>query len=96
MQDPNEPPKILVDDDWKAQAQAEKDKLAAKAEETPAGAASEAGGQIPGGQMPPANFDSGGELLVKTSWMYPQSALASHAVIASDLLWDADVRKTPK
>ncbi len=44
-----DPPKIIIDDDWKAQAQAEKENLAAKAEESPA-----AGGP---GQMPPATFE---------------------------------------
>jgi len=46
-------PKIVVDDDWKAQAQAEKEKLA---EETEVEGGPE--GQAPGGQreLPPASF----------------------------------------
>ncbi|WP_432797215.1 DUF1844 domain-containing protein [Poriferisphaera sp. WC338] len=48
----NETPKIQIDSDWKAQAQAEKEKLAesAKGDDT----ASSAGP----GQLPPANFET--------------------------------------
>ncbi len=56
-------PKIIVDDDWKAEAQAEKDRLAAKvakeAEQAPPAAGPAAGaGAEPGGprELPPANF----------------------------------------
>ena len=48
-----ETPKIIIDDDWKAQAQAEKETLAAKAEEAPAADAGSAGP----GKMPPATFE---------------------------------------
>lgn len=67
-------PKIIVDDDWKAQAQAEKEKLAQQAKATtpaPEGSAAGTGGvadtqgstpgSTPGGggrEMPPANFES--------------------------------------
>ena len=44
-------PKIIVDDDWKAQAQAEKERLAAEEAEAPSEAA--AGER----QMPPATFE---------------------------------------
>lgn len=48
-------PKIIIDDDWKAQAQAEKETLAAKANEAPA---PEAGGAPGGpGQIPPPSFE---------------------------------------
>jgi len=56
--DPQEKPKIIVDDDWKAQAQAEKQKLS---EEVQKEAASGAAAGAPGGgpqarQIPPATF----------------------------------------
>ena len=64
----DEAPKIIVDDDWKAQAQAEKQKLAeqTKAREAaskPAGsatsaAASPADPSTGGRQLPPASFDA--------------------------------------
>ncbi|MBT3199780.1 MAG: DUF1844 domain-containing protein [Phycisphaerales bacterium] len=55
-----EEPKIIVDDDWKQQAQAEKQKLAEEAEAQPAGAETP-DGAAPGPdgqerQIPPANF----------------------------------------
>lgn len=53
-------PKIVVDDDWKAQAQAEKEKLAKQVE---GGAAADeaAGGAAPAGEprdIPPASFST--------------------------------------
>lgn len=48
--EPDSTPKIIVDTDWKAEAQAEKQRLAKKAEE----AESKAGGRS--GELPPANF----------------------------------------
>jgi Domain of unknown function (DUF1844) len=62
-------PKIIVDDDWKTQAQAEKQKLAeqtkAKQRAAEPGGASEAAasggegrGRASGGQLPPASFES--------------------------------------
>lgn len=58
-----EQPKIHIDSDWKAQARAEKEKLAQKSQQEAAakGAGKPAGaGQAgPGaGQMPPANFET--------------------------------------
>ena len=56
-----EKPKIIVDDDWKAQAQAEKEKLAAEAEKEPTPAEGPPG-SAPAGpegaprELPPANF----------------------------------------
>jgi hypothetical protein len=47
-------PKIHIDSDWKAQARAEKEKLAQKAAETDNAKAAATG---PGG-MPPANFET--------------------------------------
>lgn len=47
--DPQQGAKIQVDDDWKAQAQAEKERLAAEAADQPAGA----GGP---NRLPPADF----------------------------------------
>jgi hypothetical protein len=58
-QAPQEKPKIIVDDDWKAQAQAEKEKLAKEAAEATAkgGAAGGATGTARGPrQLPPASF----------------------------------------
>lgn len=51
-----DPPKIIIDDDWKAQAQADKEKMAAKVDEAPA---PEAGGGAAGGpgQIPPPSFE---------------------------------------
>ena len=47
----SEEPKIIVDDDWKSQVQKEKEQLAEKEKNKPAGAAE------PGGmQLPPATF----------------------------------------
>ncbi|QDU71900.1 DUF1844 domain-containing protein [Mucisphaera calidilacus] len=56
MPEGDEAPKIIVDSDWKAQAQAEKQKLADQAkakEETAGGAAAGAPGQLP-----PASFET--------------------------------------
>jgi hypothetical protein len=53
-------PKIQVDSDWKAQAQAEKQRLAEQAKAKPTAGAQARGGAP--GAMPPANF----ELLVST------------------------------
>lgn len=60
-----EQPKIHIDSDWKAQARAEKEKLAQKSQQEaaakgagkPAGAG-QAGGSAAAGQMPPANFET--------------------------------------
>jgi len=52
-----EKPKIIIDDDWKAQAQAEKEKLAQQVGQ-PAAGTGESTQQEQGGErdMPPANF----------------------------------------
>ena len=72
MTQPEEEPKIHIDSDWKAQAQAEKEKLSEKvkdAESTgPEGAAKGAGG------LPPASF----ETLVST--MATQALFAMGAI----------------
>tara|TARA_R110002111_G_scaffold110017_5_gene169304 strand:- start:296 stop:727 length:432 start_codon:yes stop_codon:yes gene_type:complete len=62
----DEAPKIIVDDDWKSQAQAEKQKLADEAKAKQAAEAGgegapNAGGQASGGggrQLPPASFET--------------------------------------
>lgn len=60
------PPKIIVDSDWKSQAQAEKDRLAA--EEASRGAPAGRGGE--GGELPPADFPSLVGMLVTQALMY--------------------------
>ena len=50
-----ENPKIIVDDDWKAQAQAEKQRLAEQAETRPAAGDAGAGAAGPR-EVPPASF----------------------------------------
>ena len=60
-------PKIIVDDDWKAQAQAEKERLAAEESEAPSGAGAER-------QMPPASFE------VLVSSMVTQAMFALGAI----------------
>ncbi|MEM1167291.1 MAG: DUF1844 domain-containing protein [Planctomycetota bacterium] len=52
---PQDTPKILVDDDWKSQAQAEKAKLAEEEAKRDAERATTGGAGGPG-QMPPADF----------------------------------------
>ena len=51
-------PKIIIDDDWKEQAQAEKEKLSEKIEAESAAAPAGEQGAAEGGprQLPPANF----------------------------------------
>lgn len=66
--DAPEAPKIIVDDDWKTQAQAEKQKLAEQAQaakeeaaastSTGTGAASESTSGAGSRQLPPASFDT--------------------------------------
>ena len=54
MPESDETPKIHIDSDWKAQAQAEKKKLAEQSKSSP-----EAGGADLGdGELPPANFET--------------------------------------
>ena len=52
MADPQDKPKIVADDDWKRQAQAEKEKLAHEVE-TPGGTGA---GAAEGKEIPPASF----------------------------------------
>ena len=52
MADKDEKPKIISDDDWKRQAQAEKEKLAHEAES----GAAEGGSAGEGREIPPASF----------------------------------------
>lgn len=71
----DQPPKLHIDSDWKAQARAEKEKLAQKTQskaDTP-GAGQAKPGQAPGG-MPPANF----ETLIST--MVTQALFAMGAI----------------
>ncbi|MEM9913436.1 MAG: DUF1844 domain-containing protein [Planctomycetota bacterium] len=59
MSDPNDPPKIQIDSDWKAEAQAEKEKLAQAAESQPgASPENQDFGGPGGGDLPPANFET--------------------------------------
>jgi len=60
MTDSSDTPKIQIDSDWKAQAQAEKEKLAAaaKSEAPDAAAGNTDFGGPGGGQLPPANFET--------------------------------------
>jgi hypothetical protein len=90
----DEKSKIIIDDDWKAQAQAEKEKLAHEAEE-PAKAAGQ--GAAAGGEeehaLPPANFTTlvnsfvtqivfalGGIVDPQTGKRYLDLALAKHHI----------------
>lgn len=62
----NESPKLHVDADWKAQAQAEKQKLSEKAKEE-----SGQSGQGPGGQqIPPADFKTLVSMMVSQALLY--------------------------
>ena len=56
--DDSQKPKIIVDDDWKQQAQAEKEQLSEKIEAEAAGAPAGEQGEPEGGprQLPPANI----------------------------------------
>ncbi len=58
MSDPNKPqdkPKIIIDSDWKAEAQREKERLASEAAQTGGGSAGAAGATGPAG-APQADF----------------------------------------
>lgn len=59
MAENDQAPKIQIDSDWKAQARAEKEKLAqqAKSDDKPAGRRA-AGGAAGGRELPPANFET--------------------------------------
>ena len=60
MADGDETPKIHIDSDWKAQAQAEKAKLAAESKASGGAASGDGAGAMGGGpgEMPPANFET--------------------------------------
>ena len=60
MADGDEIPKIHIDSDWKAQAQAEKAKLAAESKASGGAASGDGAGAMGGGpgEMPPANFET--------------------------------------
>lgn len=59
MTESEDSPKILVDSDWKAQAQAEKAKLAEKDAKAQTAAGSASTGDPPApGQLPPASFET--------------------------------------
>lgn len=67
MADGDDGPKIIVDDDWKAQAQAEREKLAAEeAQQAEAGASTSGGAQ----QLPPADFTTVLGMLATQAVMY--------------------------
>jgi hypothetical protein len=89
-------PKIIVDDDWKAQAQAEKERLSEEVEEAK-GDAGEAGR----GEIPPASFTTlvsslvaqsfmalGGMQDPKTKKRYVDLALAKHHIDMLSVLED--------
>lgn len=63
--DAGEPPKIHVDSDWKAQAQAERDRLSVESEQK----AAEAGAQGPGG-LPQASFQTLWSELASQAYVY--------------------------
>ncbi len=67
-QDDSQQPKIIVDDDWKSQAQAEKDRLV----EVEASTAAKPGARGAGaqGELPPADFASLVGMLATQSLMY--------------------------
>jgi hypothetical protein len=69
MTDPSNPPqdkKILVDEDWKAQVEAEKEALSREAEQKPAGEAPAAGPDEDHPLPPPTLVDLAGSLAVQT------------------------------
>ena len=78
--DKDQEPKIIVDDDWKTQAQAEKEKLAAEqaAGKEPAGPAGPAGGPR---QFPPASFSA------------HVSTVASQALLAMGAMVDPQTKR---
>lgn len=73
----DEAPKIIVDDDWKSQAQAEKQKLA---EQTKAKQAAEAGGSDPGAT--PGAGAGGGRQLPAASFETLVSTMTTQALFA--------------
>lgn len=67
MSDPA--PKLIIDDDWKSQAQAEKDRLA-EAEAAKAAAPGKGAGAQAEGELPPADFQSLVGMLITQALMY--------------------------
>jgi hypothetical protein len=99
MAENQDKPKIIVDDDWKAQAQAEKEKLAAEA----AGKGASAGGADAGEEgpqeIPPASFSTlisylvtqvfmalGGYVDPQTKKRYVDLAIAKHHIDTLNVL----------
>lgn len=91
QQKPADKPKIIVDEDWKAQAQAEKDRLVEQEEQ-----AEQAG---PAGELPPATFATmvsgivtqilfalGGIADPRTGKRYLDLALAKHHIDTLSML----------
>jgi hypothetical protein len=77
MSDADGMPRIQIDDDWKQEAQREKERLAAKAKASPSGAASppkkQAGSRGAGRsarELPPAGFDTLVSTLASQAIMY--------------------------
>lgn len=95
-----ETPKIVVDSDWKSQARAEKERLAAAEKAKAAEKAAREGGGAPGGEqfegLPPADFQSLLGTMITQALMYlggfpdPQTGRAivslEHARFHIDLL----------
>lgn len=63
-------PKIIIDSDWKSQAQAEKDKMAAEEAKKAASKPAGAGGRGGPREMPPADFQSLMGTLVTQALLY--------------------------
>jgi len=66
----SEQPKIVVDSDWKAQAQAERDRLAEQEAKSPKSAKAGAGLGLEGDDLPPADFRTIVGLLATQAVMY--------------------------
>jgi hypothetical protein len=69
---PQDEPKLSIDSDWKAQAQAEKQKLAEQAQQAAAASGGSGGPQGPGGphEIPPADFKTLASTLVSQALLY--------------------------
>lgn len=78
MSDPGSGPKLIIDDDWKSQAQAEKERLseAETAKSKPAASGAARAGSTPAdaqqgdGELPPADFQSLIGMLITQALMY--------------------------
>jgi len=62
-------PKIIVDDDWKSQAQAEKERLAREVEEGSKRPGTTAAGRVAEGGLPPADFAALVNSLIAQAYM---------------------------